>query len=77
MPVTSVSRSTVTPAACAAFANPIVTPFGSAMPSCWQNVAARLQHWVTPWARPIAYGAMLFLIITNAGIGGAFIYFQF
>jgi alginate O-acetyltransferase complex protein AlgI len=43
----------------------------------WQNVAAKLQHWVTPWARPIAYGAMLFLIITNAGIGGAFIYFQF
>ena len=41
MPVTSVSRSTVRPAACAALAKPMVTPLGSAMPSLAQKVAAR------------------------------------
>ena len=41
MPVTSTSRSIVTPSDCAVFAKPIVTPLGSAMPSRWQNVAAR------------------------------------
>jgi len=29
------------------------------------------------WLRPVAYGAMLFLILTNAGSAAGFIYFQF
>ena len=42
MPVRSVPRSTVTrPRRCAAFTKPMVTPFGSAMPSAAQKVAAR------------------------------------
>jgi len=29
------------------------------------------------WVRPISYGTMLFLLITNSGSAGKFIYFQF
>ena len=50
MPVTSVSRSTIAPAVCAAFANPIVTPFGSAMPSRAQKVAPSTPSTPTPGA---------------------------
>jgi alginate O-acetyltransferase complex protein AlgI len=32
---------------------------------------------LTPWRESICYGAMLFLLITNSGSAGAFIYFQF
>ena len=40
MPVTSSPRRISTPRACAARANPIVTPLGSAIPSAAQKVAA-------------------------------------
>ena len=51
IPVTSTSRSIVTPSDCAVFANPIVTPLGSAMPSRWQKVAASTPSAFSPGAR--------------------------
>ena len=54
IPLTSTSRSTVTPNACAVFANPIVTPLGSAMPSRWQKVAASTPSVFSPGASAAA-----------------------
>ncbi|MFZ1412078.1 MAG: MBOAT family O-acyltransferase, partial [Micropruina sp.] len=36
----------------------------------------KARAWRAKW-RPYAYGIMLFLLLTNSGSGGAFIYFQF
>ena len=43
----------------------------------WRDIPARVQNWVSPVARPLAFGAMLFLILVNRGSPGDFIYFQF
>ncbi len=51
MPMTSQSRSIDAPAAWAAFAKPMVTPLGSAIPSRAQNVAAMTPAAFTPGAR--------------------------
>ena len=39
----------------------------------------RSEQWsrLRPWAAPVAYGTMLFLLVVNSGTSGEFIYFQF